>query len=108
VQVARIAPDKLCIAQEVAAVPEKALALVVGNYTCYLPLASLVDLDQERARIQSEIAQVEQELARGSKLLANPGFTGKAPADVVQKERGKLADNADRRQRLVERLAELG
>jgi valyl-tRNA synthetase len=105
---ARIAPDKLCIAQEVAAPPEKALALVVGDYTCYLPLASLVDLDQERARIQSEIAQVEQELARGEKLLANPGFTGKAPADVVQKERDKLADNADRRQRLIERLAELG
>jgi len=50
---------------------------------------------------------MDREIARTEKLLSNPGFTGKAPAAVVQKERDKLAEYKDRRARLQERLESL-
>ena len=104
---ARIAPDKLTLVETLDAAPDKALTLVVAGYTCYLPLAELVDLDKERQRMQSEIEQVESEIARSEKLLGNQGFTGKAPAAVVAKERAKLEASRARHGQLVERLAEL-
>ena len=50
---------------------------------------------------------VTAQIARLEKLLANPGFTGKAPAAVVDGERAKLADFRERWARLRARLDEL-
>ncbi|MFH1085816.1 MAG: class I tRNA ligase family protein, partial [Chloroflexota bacterium] len=107
VALARIDAARLTIAAALEAPPEKALALVVPGYQCYLPLAGLADLERERARIQGELDALERELARTEKLLANPGFTGKAPEAVVLKEREKLVEFAARRATLAERLAAL-
>ncbi|MBM3187930.1 MAG: hypothetical protein FJZ90_04315 [Chloroflexi bacterium] len=105
---ARIAPDQLEIAGHLAKEPRKALTLVVGGYTCYLPLAALLDLDRERARLGAEVEELERETARVDKLLANQGFVTKAPEAVIQKERDKRGEYAERLQRLKERLAALG
>jgi len=104
---ARVDPDRLTIAQDVATRPEKALTLVVGTIECYLPLADLVDLDRERERLRGEIADADSEIARSEKLLSNENFVSKAPAEVVGREREKLAGHRKRKQRLVERLATL-
>ena len=104
---ARIDPARLSIVEHLETEPDKVLTLVVGEYTCYLPLASLVDLDKERARLQAEIDELAGEIARVDKLLANQGFVNKAPGAVVQKERDKRADYAERRARLQERLSSL-
>jgi len=105
---ARVDEARLDLHERLAAAPEKALTLVVGGYTGYLPLAALIDLDRERARLEGEVAQVDRELANSERLLANPGFVNKAPEAVVQKERDKLAANQERRAKLVERLGALG
>jgi valyl-tRNA synthetase len=104
---ARVDPDRLTIAQDVATRPEKALTLVVGTIECYLPLADLVDLDRERERLQGEIADAESEIARSEKLLGNESFVNKAPPEVVGRERDKLVGHRERRRRLQERLATL-
>ena len=104
---ARIAEGQLTIAESLAAPPDKALTLVLGGVECFLPLAALLDLDKERGRIRSEIERLDGEIARSQNLLANAGFTGKAPAAVVQKERDKLVDCQEHRQRLQDRLVEL-
>ena len=104
---ARVDGAGFAVGTDVVAPEEKALTLVVGPYECYLPLAALVDLDQERARLTKELEGLRQEMARGEKLLANPGFVQKAPEAVVQKERDKLAEYGDRCARLEERLGEL-
>jgi valyl-tRNA synthetase len=101
---ARVDGERLEIVETLAEAPQQALTLVVGGMECYLPLAALVDLDRERARLGGELADLDREIERTEKLLANPGFTGKAPAAVVQKERDKLVEYADRRERLRERL----
>jgi valyl-tRNA synthetase len=104
---ARIDGERFAAGTDVAAPAEKALTLVVGPFECYLPLAALVDLAQERARLTKELEDLGREMERGEKLLANPGFVQKAPEAVVQKERDKLAEYGDRCARLRERLAEL-
>ena len=105
---ARLDGDTWRVGTDVAAPAEKALTLVVGPYQCYLPLAALVDLARERARLADELAGLVREIERSEKLLANAGFVQKAPEAVVQKERAKIAEYADRSVRLRERLAELG
>jgi valyl-tRNA synthetase len=107
VALARIDPARLQIEALLASKPEKALTLVVGGYECYLPLAALVDLDRERARLGAELERVRGDIGRSEKLLANPGFVGKAPGAVVQKERDKLVDNHEKATRLQERLSSL-
>jgi valyl-tRNA synthetase len=104
---AHIDGAQLRIEERLTSRPEKALTLVVGGYECYLPLAALVDLDQERARIKTEIARLTSEIARSEKLLGNAGFMAKAPPAVIQKERDKLADYAERCTKLEERLTSL-
>jgi len=69
--------------------PEGAAALVVGPIEIFLPLAGMVDLEQERARLEKELSEAESQIARLEKLLAGD-FTKKAPDAVIAKEREKL------------------
>ncbi len=74
--------------QERASAPDGAItAAVARDYTIYLPLAGLVDLRQERERLDKEMAGAKQQLERVRGKLGNPGFVGKAPAAVVERER---------------------
>src|SRR5690606_5042244 len=50
----------------------------------YIPLTGLIDLDEERARLQRELDRAQQEAARARGKLANEAFVTKAPAHVVQ------------------------
>ncbi|MFN8487520.1 MAG: valine--tRNA ligase [Caldilineaceae bacterium] len=87
--------------------PEKAITLATGGVTVYLPLAGLVDLDAERKRLQKEIENLAKQAQRIEGLLGNPGFTNKAPAEVIERERAKLSDLQSKRDQLAERLSEL-
>jgi valyl-tRNA synthetase len=86
--------------------PGQVASIVTGGVTCYLPLAGLIDLGAERARLQKELDQVTSMIARSEKQLAGP-FAQRAPAPVVQRERDKLADLKGRREQLEERLSAL-
>ena len=59
----------------------------------YIPLGDLVDFEKETARLAKECAALRKETARAEGLLNNPGFTGKAPAHLVEAERAKLEAN---------------
>ncbi len=83
--------------------PAQALTLALGPVTCYLPLAGMVDLAAERARLEKEAADLDKQIARLTGLLNSP-FAEKAPAAVVQKEREKLAQLEASRGEIAERL----
>jgi valyl-tRNA synthetase len=108
-RLARLDLAKLDIEETLSAErrPEKAATLVIGNAEVVLPLAGLVDLESERKRLTSEAAQAEAEIARTEELLANEGFTARAPAQVVERERAKLAAARDRLAKLNERIGAL-
>jgi valyl-tRNA synthetase len=76
--------------ETIAEKPEGSVALVVGAVEIFLPLAGMVDLAEEQARLQKELAETESQVARLEKLLSGD-FATKAPEAVVQKEREKLA-----------------
>ena len=57
----------------------------------FLPLAELVDLEKERARVEKELKKNAAELDKLTAKLSNPGFVGKAPQHVVEAERERAA-----------------
>jgi len=79
----------LSILESLPKKPEGAAALVVGPVEIYLPLAGMVDLEQEHARLEKELSEAESQIARLEKLLGSD-FAKKAPEAVVTKEREKL------------------
>ncbi len=99
---ARVDPERLTIEKSMEA-PEQAATIVVGKTTCYLPLAEIVDLDEERARLAEALADVKDRIAHSRDLLAGP-FAERAPDHVVQRERDKLQDLKTEREELARRL----
>lgn len=87
--------------------PRQALSMVTNGATVYLPLAGMVDLDVERARLEKEIEEARKEVEKSEKMLSNANFTERAPAAVVNKEREKLTTNLERLSKLEQRLSEL-
>ncbi|ALS23253.1 valine--tRNA ligase [Paenibacillus naphthalenovorans] len=87
--------------------PDKAMTGIVTGAELYLPLAGLIDIAQEIARLEKELGTLHNEVARIEKKLSNQGFIAKAPAKVIEEEKAKLADYADKRDKVNARLAEL-
>ena len=71
--------------------PEAATTLL-GQMNILIPLEGLIDREAEVSRLQKSIDRLDQEIKRLSGKVNNPGFTGKAPPEVVEKERQKLAE----------------
>jgi valyl-tRNA synthetase len=83
-------PAGLNIQESLAARPEGTIALVVGPVEVFLPLAGMVSLEEERQRLQKDLAAAMAQIERLEALLSG-SFAEKAPPAVVQKERDKLA-----------------
>ncbi|GIQ64580.1 hypothetical protein PACILC2_31480 [Paenibacillus cisolokensis] len=87
--------------------PDKAMSAVVTGAELFLPLAGLIDIEQEIARLEKELKTLNGEVERIERKLANEGFMAKAPAKVIEEERNKLKDYADKRAKVLARIAEL-
>ncbi len=88
-RLANVDEAQLVIAEQVTA-PGQTVTLVVTPVTVYLPLAGLIDIAAEQARLQKELASAEKEITRVANLLANENFRSKAPTAVVQREKERL------------------
>jgi len=71
--------------------PESATALV-GELEILVPMAGLINKEEESARLAKEITRLLKETERAENKLKNPSFIDKAPAEVVEKEREKLTE----------------
>jgi valyl-tRNA synthetase len=85
-------------------IPARSVSLVAGGVTIALPLADLVDLDAEIARLRKELANAEKQVTGTAARLDNPGFVANAPANVVEGARNLLAEWQDRKAQIEERL----
>ncbi len=74
----------------------------------FVPLVDLIDMNAERTRLSGELAGVEADLSKVEAKLANEQFLSRAPADVVDKERGKREQLAQKKERLEANLASFG
>ena len=80
---------------------------VMNEVEIFVPLKGLIDFDKERARIDKEIERTRAELARVNQKLSNESFTGKAPADVIEREKTKRDDFAEILSKLEQSRAKL-
>jgi len=87
--------------------PEGVAQAVVGEATVMLPLAGVVDLAAERARLSKEHAKVEAEARKISAKLANPDFTSRAKEEVVQETRERLSAAEAEAARLAAAIARI-
>ena len=69
--------------------------IVAGQFQGFIPLDGLIDTDAERDRLLKRIAAAQKDLDRVEKKLGNPSFIDKAPAEIVEKERGKQRELSD-------------
>lgn len=96
--------ESVDILPEGAPKPENALASVVSGMEVYMELKGLIDTVKENARLMKEQETVKKEIDRLAKKLGNPKFLEKAPADVVEKEKAKLAVQEEKMKSVRERM----
>ena len=86
--------ESVTVLDDASDAPESAMALA-GDMEVRVPMAGLIDKDAELTRLDKERTRLAREVERTEGKLANDNFVNKAPADVVQKERDKLAEQQD-------------
>lgn len=80
---------------------------LVGEMEVLVPMAGLIDKDAELARLDKEIGRLQGEVQRVGGKLANEGFVAKAPAEVLEKERAKLAEAEQALAKMVEQRGKI-
>jgi valyl-tRNA synthetase len=87
--------------------PDKVATQVAGDIEILLPLAGLIDVDAEVVRLGKEIAKVVKDVELFEKKLTNEAFVAKAPPEVLEKDRGKLAEAKEKLGILQQSLAKI-
>lgn len=99
-------PEELQIGTDVE-VPDKAMTAVITGLEIILPLAGLINIDEEIARLEKEVEKLNKEVERVQKKLGNEGFMKKAPENVIAEERAKEKDYIEKRAIVEARISEL-
>ena len=102
---------RLADLQEVESFPKGTVTIPVPGGTFGLPLADVIDIAEEKARLEKSLGKLAKELGGLRGRLNNPKFAESAPEEVVAETRANLAAREEEEARLKEalaRLAELG
>lgn len=106
--------QRLARAEDIAmadAAPTGSAQIIVGEATICLPLAGVIDLAAEKARLSKDAGKLEADISKIEKKLSNPKFVEKAPDEVVAGEREKVAESKEKLDKInvaLNRLAEIG
>ena len=87
--------------------PHLSLSSMVRAGQVFLPVGDLLDPKAEVERLQRELKTVESNLAKSEKKLSSESFVARAPEDVVETERARMAESKLRRTRILENIASL-
>lgn len=87
--------------------PEDAVSVILPEISLFIPLGSLVNLDEEIEKLNNKKKMLSQEIARCEKMLSNPGFINKAPQEKIDEEHNKLKKYQDNYREVENRLKEL-
>lgn len=89
-------------------IPQNAMSVLANGVELYMPFEELVDIVEEKERLQKEKERLQSEIQRATKMLSNPGFVNKAPAEKIQEEKDKKAKYEDMLVSVESRLLEIG
>ncbi|MEK6814752.1 MAG: valine--tRNA ligase [Nitrospirota bacterium] len=87
--------------------PSKSAVQILPEMEVYLPLEGVVRIEDEIARLGKEAEKVDKEVFGLAKKFENPDFVSKAPPEVVENGRARLAELAEKRQKIGESIARL-
>ncbi len=87
--------------------PAGAIQSVVDEATLFLPLADVIDIDAERARLAKEIGKIDGEIKKIDGKLGNEKFLSKAPEAVIEEQRERRTDAEQTRAKLADALGRL-
>lgn len=99
-------PEELVIASDIIA-PDLAMSAVLTGAEIYLPLAGLINIEEEIKRLEKELAKWSGEVKRVQGKLANERFVANAPENVVAEERAKEKDYLEKQAAVQERIESL-
>ena len=99
-------PKELTISTQIAA-PKLAKTAVISGAQVFIPLADLVNVDDEIKRMEKEEKSLQTEVDRSTKKLGNQGFVAHAPEEVIAKEKAKKADYENQLESVRQRIEEL-
>ncbi|MDE6182203.1 MAG: valine--tRNA ligase, partial [Eubacteriales bacterium] len=84
-----------------------AVSVVIPNGIIYMPFAELVDIKKELERLKKEEEKLLKEVERVEKKLSNEGFVSKAPANVIEEEKAKMAKYKDMLEKVKQQISNL-
>ncbi|EOA3392286.1 valine--tRNA ligase [Enterococcus hirae] len=99
-------PEELTISSEIVA-PDLAMSAVLTGAEIFLPLAGLINIEEEIKRLEKELSKWTDEVKRVQGKLGNERFVANAPAEVVEAERAKEKDYLDKQAAVTERIRSL-
>ena len=99
--------SEVVIQSDETGIEKDAVSTVIHQAVIYMPFAELVDIAEEKARLQKEVDKLHKEIARASGMLNNPNFVSKAPEAKIQAERDKLDKYTQMLKQVEERLEAL-
>lgn len=99
--------NEIKVQKDKTGIPENAIAILQEGIELYMPLEDLIDMEEEKNRLQNEITKLEAEVQRCEKMLSNPGFVNKAPEAKINEEKEKLNKYKEMLNSTQERLSKL-
>ena len=99
--------DKIIVQGNKNNIPQNAMSVLSEELEVYLPFDELLDLEEEKKRLQGEKQKLEAEVERASRMLSNPGFVNKAPENKIKEEKEKLEKYKQMLENVEERLSKL-
>ena len=99
--------NEIKVQKDKTGIPENAIAILQEGIELYMPLEDLIDMEEEKNRLQNEITKLEAEVQRCEKILSNPGFVNKAPEAKINEEKEKLNKYKEMLNSTQERLSKL-
>ena len=99
--------DKIKIQKDKNGISDNAISILQNGIEVYIPFEGLVDIEEEKNRLEQEKTKLEAEVLRCEKMLSNPGFINKAPASKIDEEKSKLEKYKEMLKNTKERLETL-
>ncbi|MFH0764154.1 MAG: valine--tRNA ligase [Candidatus Omnitrophota bacterium] len=88
--------------------PKNAAVSVVGSMEVYLPLEGLIDFEKEKARLSKEEARIGGEIKAIAARLKDKDFTGKAPGEVIEKQKTRKVELESQAKKIKDNIKEIG
>ena len=99
--------NEVIVQENEEGIQSNAISIIQNGLKLFIPFEDLVDLEQEKSRLEEEKKKVISEITRAEKMLSNPGFTSKAPQAKIEEEKAKLEKYKEMLNSIEERITGL-